>query len=92
MEYDNRTFFKEHEEDDVKGFTVLRVNEDAYHIGEKWLAHNDEDEDVWVQYVIPESQLLRRVEAGECEPVGQLSDEQFDKVVSLVGMDMGAVA
>jgi len=86
MEYDTKTYFGEKEQDDVKGFTVLAADDGEYHIGEKWLKGDDEDA-VWMDYWIPEAQLLRRVEDGACEPKGQLSDEQFAQVNAFCGID-----
>lgn len=86
MEHDRKTFFAEEEQDDVKGFTVIETSEDmGYHIAEKWI--RGEGDGVWVQYWIPEEQLLSRVEAGACTPKGKLTDSQFEKVRELVGMD-----
>jgi hypothetical protein len=63
MEYEPKTYFKEQEEDDVKGFTILAASDDKYHVGEKWLKQDDGDS-VWMSYWIPEAQLLRRVSDG----------------------------
>lgn len=80
MEYDTRTYFTENESDEVKGFTVIDTNEDSeeYHIAEKW--SRAESEDKWLQYWIPESRLMARVEADKCEPKAELSDEQYETV------------
>jgi hypothetical protein len=86
MEYEPKTYFKEQEEDDVKGFTILAASDDKYHVGEKWLKQEDGDS-VWMSYWIPEAQLLRRVSDGACTPKGKLSDEQFDQVCGLVGWE-----
>lgn len=85
MEYDSRTYFTENEQNDVKGFTVLAADTDEYHIAEKWL--KEDGNDVWIDYWIPEAQLLRRVKDGACEPKAELTDEQFEKVCELVGWD-----
>lgn len=84
MEHDTRTYFDESEEESVKGFTIIDTNEDSeeYHIAEKWV--KPEGEDRWMQYWIPEAQLLSRVEADKCEPVATLSDEQFEKVCEMI--------
>lgn len=86
MEYESRTYFVESEYDDVKGFTVLKADDGEYHIAEKWLASEDNDnsEDKWMGYWVPESDLIDRVERGECEPKGKLTDEQFAKVCEMV--------
>jgi hypothetical protein len=85
MEYETKTYFGEEEQDDVKGFTVLATDDGEYHIGEKWLKENGDS--IWMDYWIPEAQLLRRVEDGACTPKGQLSDEQFAQVNELCGID-----
>jgi len=86
MEHEPKTYFTEHEQDDVKGFTVLTANNDQYHIAEKWLKDGDEDA-IWMDYWIPEAQLLRRVSDGACEPKAKLSDEQYEAVCEFVGWD-----
>jgi len=88
MEYEPQTYFTEHEQDSVKGFTVLATNdEQGYHIAEKWLAEDEDDEDVWMDYWIPAAQLSNRAENGECEPKANLTDEQFSQVCEMVGWD-----
>lgn len=83
MEYDSQTYFTENEQDDVKGFTILKATDDEYHIGEKWL--KEDGEGTWVQYWVQAAQLNTRVKDGACEPVGSLSDEQFAQVCERVG-------
>lgn len=83
--YDQRTYFKEHEQDDVKGFIILSVDEGGYFVGEKWL--RSEQDDLWESYHVGEAQLANRVRADKCEPVGQISQEQFEKVLKLTGAD-----
>jgi hypothetical protein len=80
MEYQTRTYFKENEAEDVKGFTVIDTNEESgeCHIAEKW--SREDTQDKWLQYWIPESQLLSRVEAGKCVEAAELTDEQFEAV------------
>lgn len=84
MEHKERTYFTENEYDDVKGFTVLKTQDGEYHIAEKWLK-SGEQEDVWLDYWIPESDLLSRVDEGLCEPKGTLTDEQYAAVCENVG-------
>jgi hypothetical protein len=87
MEYEPQTYFTEHEQDDVKGFTVLTADEsEGYHIAEKWLKEEDEGS-VWMDYWIPEAQLLSRVSDGACEPKGKLTDEQYEMVCEMVGWE-----
>jgi len=89
MSYESQTYFQENEEPDVKGFTILRVDDGECHIAEKWLAgpENDNTEDKWMSYWIPESDLDERVENGDCEKVGNLTDEQFTTVCEKVGWE-----
>ena len=91
MEYDTRTYFEENEADDVKGFTIIYTNEesDEYHIAEKW--SREDTEDKWLQYWIPESQLLSRVESGKCDKRATLTQEQYEKVCEAIDHD-GVVA
>lgn len=94
MEHEPQTYFTENEQDDVKGFTILAAQDDQYHIAEKWL--KEDGDDVWMDYWIPEAQLLSRVSDGACEPKAELTDEQFEMVCEMVGWDYtedaGAVA
>lgn len=93
MDYNQATYFKELEQNDVKGFTVLHTSEsEGYHIAEKWLKSETGANDVWLDYWIPAAQLEARVEAGKCEPVGELSDKQFAQVCDLVGWDYAEAA
>jgi hypothetical protein len=83
MEHNERTYFTENEYDDVKGFTILSTDGNEYHIAEKWLASEANDnrsEDVWLDYWVPESDLQERVNAGFCEPKATLTEEQFEQV------------
>lgn len=83
MEYEPKQFFSEEEHDDVKGFTVLEAEDGRYHIAEKWL--KDDGEDRWLDYWIPQDDLLKRVDSGDCEPAATLTDEQFEGVCKMVG-------
>jgi len=78
MNYDSRTYFSENEYDDVKGFTILNAKNGDYHIAEKWLKEDGDDR--WLDYWVPESDLMDRVDDGLCEPKGTLTDEQFEAV------------
>lgn len=82
MEHESQTYFGEQEYDDVKGFTVLAAEDGEYHIAEKWLSteENNADEDAWIDYWVPESDLLSREEDGHCEKKGKLTDDQYEKV------------
>lgn len=89
MEYEPKTYFTEGERDDVKGFTLLAAKNGRYHIAEKWLAteENRATEDKWLDYWIPEDELLDRHDKGKCEPKGKLTNEQFEAVCDRVGWD-----
>lgn len=84
MEYQTRTYFDEKEAADVKGFTIIDTDEESeeYHIAEKW--NREDTEAKWLQYWIPEAQLLARVEDGDCEPKAELTDRQYSKVCDMI--------
>jgi hypothetical protein len=86
MEHNVATYFRENAEDTVKGFTVIGTvpSSDEYHIAEKWTPNDGQSDSSWVQYHIPADKLRERVESGKCEPVGQLTDEQFAAVCDKV--------
>jgi len=85
MEYEQKQFFTENEMDDVKGFTILQAKNEQYHIAEKWLSATEDGEDKWLDYWIPEGDLLARVVDGDCEPSTTVSDQQFEKICKRVG-------
>jgi len=87
MEHKAKTYFAEHEDDDVKGFTIIKTVEeyDVYHVAEKWTREGAEDK--WLQYEIPASQLKARISDGKCEKKATLSDEQFEKVRDCIDLD-----
>jgi len=81
MEHEVGTYFDEVECDDVHGFAVIgtATSAEEYHIAEKWYP-NSADEERWSQYHIPADTLRERLDAGKCEKVGPLSDEQIASV------------
>lgn len=83
MEYPRRTYFAEHEEESVKGFTIIKAQDGKYHLAEKW--RRDGAEDKWIQYWITEEELLARVEDDKCEAKAKISPEQFKQVCEFVG-------
>lgn len=89
MEYDIRTYFEEHEEPQVTGFTIMDTSDqtDRYHIAEKW--NSDDGDGQWVEYQIEEAALLQRVEDDECEPSATLTEAQYEKICQQV--DLGPV-
>jgi len=78
MEYEIRTYFAEHEESQVKGFTIIDAEDGSYNIAEKW--NKEDGGSQWLSYTIPEDRLLARVEQELCEPKAKLTDEQFVQV------------
>ena len=88
MEHEIATYFDEVESDDVHGFAIIGTvpSADEYHIAEKWYPNSD-DEERWLQYHIPADTLRERLDAGKCEKVGSLSDEQFEKVCDKIDHD-----
>lgn len=89
MEYEEKDYFSEHEYDDVNGFAVVEVKNGKYHIAEKWFRSGEEDDEPveitkWIDYWVPESQLLDRVEAGLCEHKAKLTDDQYAAICEKV--------
>jgi len=84
MEYNIKTYFEEKDDESVKGFSVIDVNQESeqYRIAEKWV--RDTAADTWVQYWIPEERLLERVSLDKCAPKGSLSADQYQKIKKLV--------
>ncbi len=78
MEYDIKSFFKEHDDDEVQGFAIIETGDGSYRIAEKW--NRPDGGESWVSYWVPEAQLLARVREGQCEKVGNLTDDQYEKV------------
>lgn len=89
MRFDTHTYFDEVEDESVNGFVIIDTNEQSrrYQIAEKWMAEPDETpitQDTWITYWIPESALIDRLQAGECEKAARLSKRQYNAVVSNV--------
>lgn len=86
MEYSTKTYFVENEEPLVKGFSIVAVSPENgnYQIVEKWARDEEDGGPKWVQYTIPEAQLLSRVRDGSCEKKGKLTDEQYEAVTDNV--------
>jgi hypothetical protein len=85
MEYEPQTFFEEHEEDEVNGFTLLATDDSrGYHIAEKW--ERESKDSVWVDYWIPAEQFESRLDNGKCSKKATLTDEQFVRVCEQVGL------
>lgn len=83
MEHEIRTYFRESEEDSVTGFTIINTNDvGEYQIAEKW--NKDDADGKWIQYHVTPESLQARIEAGDCEPVGKLTDDQFEAVCEKV--------
>lgn len=77
MEYNQKHYFREHGDATVDGFTIVETSEDQYRVAEQWERN---DEPMWADYWIDESELLDRIERDVVEPVGEISDDQFDKL------------
>ena len=81
-----RTYYTENEYDDVKGFTILDAKDDHLHIAGKWLRSGDE-EDRWLDYNIPRSQLAERLDKDLAEHRGTISQEQYEAVCRATGRE-----
>lgn len=84
MEYDSGDYFREHADEEVRGFTILSAETGTYELGERW--ERPDDDPLWHKYSVSEEQLLDRVEDGACEKVGSLTDDQFERVKKAVGI------
>jgi hypothetical protein len=83
MEYEPQTFFEEHEEEAVSGFTLLATDSKrGYHIAEKW--ERESGESVWVDYWIPADEFEARIDNGHCSKKATLTDDQFARVCEQV--------
>lgn len=78
MKYDIQSYFKEIADNEVTGFTIIERRNGQYRLAEKW--SRPDGDAIWQTYWIPESQLVDRTEAGLCERVGELTEEQFQQV------------
>lgn len=78
MSFERRQFFREYDDPTVSGFTIIDTGEESYRIAEKW--NRSDGEPVWTTYWITESKLEDRIESDGCEPVGNLTDDQFQRV------------
>lgn len=84
MEHEPQTFFEEHEEDSVNGYTLLATDDKrGYHIAEKW--ERESGESVWIDYWIPTEQFESRLENDKCSKKATLTDDQFVRVCEKVG-------
>lgn len=82
MDYDRRQYFRDHTDPTVNGLTIIETDEsEGYRIAEKW--DRSDEAPTWVTYWIPASKLDQRAAEGKVEPVGKLSDEQFEQVCQL---------
>lgn len=84
MEYEPKTFFAEHDYEQVNGFVIIRAADGLYQIAEKW--QKEDGKSRWISYQVPESDLMERVEQGHCEEKASVSDEQFAAVCDKSGI------
>lgn len=77
MEFQTKDFFKEHDDTEVNGFTIIEVAEEQVRIAEKWERSKSP---TWTVYWIPKNRLESRCEAGACEKKGQVNDNQYEAI------------
>ena len=77
MRFNRKTYFAENGDPTVPGFTIIECGDGQYRIAEKWYRNNGS---TWVTYWIEDTELHERVDRDVCEPKGQVSDEQFEKI------------
>jgi len=84
MEFSTQTYFVEHEDEAVKGFSIIDTNEQSgrYQLAEKCVRASSPNR--WLTYWIPEEKLLDRIAAGHCEQKARLSQKQYDAVRSKI--------
>lgn len=82
MQFDRKQYISELADPTVNGMTIIELDEEGqkYRIAEKW---QRKDGSRWETYWIEEAELLERIESDKAEPVGMLSDTQFEKVCQL---------
>lgn len=87
MKFSTQTYFVEHEDEAVKGFSIIDTNEQSgrYQIAEKWVRPTSPNK--WLTYWIPEEKLLDRIAAGHCEQKARLSQKQYNAVRSKIDHD-----
>lgn len=78
---EQKNYFREHEEDSVKGFTVIESTESRVRLAEKW--NSPDRGSRWLAYWVSRDKLAERIERDLCEKAGSLSDEQFEQVCEL---------
>lgn len=79
MQFDTGTLFKEHDDSEVTSSIVIETSdEEGYRMAERWTPTFGEPR--WVTYWLPEDDLLVRLETGQFEERGTVSDEQFEQV------------
>lgn len=85
MDYDRKQYFQEHDDPTVSGFTVIDTDPDeGYRVAEQWQrTHGNQ----WVAYWVSEDKLSERVAEGQCEAIGEVTDEQFEKICQRVEED-----
>lgn len=79
MKYDVGTFFKEHADPTVPGFTIIEVDESdrQYRVAEKW---EKTEGSKWLAYWLDESKLHDRVDTEKVEEMGSVNDDQFEAI------------
>lgn len=78
MEYERGQYFREHDDPQVPGFTIIEAEDGEYRLAERWDRPNGESR--WTVYWIDSEQLQSRINDELCEPVGSLTDRQFEQV------------
>lgn len=86
MEFDTKAFMTEPENNEVKGFAIIQVNEDTeqYRVAEKWEPKHSEDR--WLTYWISERKLLERIEEGSVKYYKDLTDSQYEGILKLASV------
>lgn len=85
MRYQQGDFFADREDDTVRGFAIIETSDEKYRIAEKWEPRTRDA--AWVTYWITHETLHQRVDNDAAQRMKEMSDEQFDGICKLAGVE-----
>lgn len=81
MSYHKGMHYLEHEDDDIERFTLIDVSETQVRIAEARVKGDGRQR--WDVYWTPIEELKRREALGNCEYVGNVTNEQLARITEL---------
>lgn len=78
-----RTYYREHADPEVKGFTIIERTGENLRVAERW--HRPDGEKRWTNYWITVEKLEDRIENEQCEKAGRVTEEQLSKICKRAG-------